>query len=317
MVWPCFLALVVMSHWLLDIMCEKWGGSEWRLLLPERVLGSLARSYQRWRWLRLDFRIWEGWSPSGMFQPLGVRVWNLDSLPETPHPTPASLVSPELQFLLSQNQETAHISDCLCILLAVTLCLRSQLLSLVREQLGNRLSRMLSPVLHGLLLSGILALESCLPRLSSKFSQCLEVFWLFFSSFHSCPWQKNDSDTVTTLLWPEAEFPFCILPAASCRSFYAFEGRAHHMAMRVGILDWQQGQKPALGLKWSGEGPYLCCFQCVTLSGSLDLLRLQFCHLQNGSDDTCAVYLIDFVWGWATGNAAKSTLRWQTWLFLL
>ena len=72
---------------------------------------------------------------------------------------------------------------------------------------------------------------------------------------------RRMADTVTTLLCPETEFPFCVLPAASCRYFYAFEGHAHRVAVRVGILDWQQGRKPALGLKWSGEGPCLCCFQ--------------------------------------------------------
>ena len=178
MVCPCFLALVVMSHWLLDIMCEKWSGSEWCLLLPERVSGSLAGSYQRWRWLSLDIRIWEGCSPSGMLLPCGLLIWNLDNLPKTSHPlTP--LVSPELQFLLPQNQETALTSDCLCILSAVTLRLRPQ----PRWPCAGTNSRTSSLVLHGLLLSGILALESCLPRLSSKSSQCLEGFLLVFIQF--------------------------------------------------------------------------------------------------------------------------------------
>lgn len=137
------------------------------LLLSEKILADRTWTDQLvsiWAGddLRLDFRIWgrlvSFWNAAFLGSPLRAREST---------GTPTSGAAPELQGWLPQPrgvlQSPPAFASSRC-----PFCCGSQPLSWAHGWPGNHLSRTLRSFLHGSLLSGTVALESCLPWLSPR-----------------------------------------------------------------------------------------------------------------------------------------------------
>lgn len=185
------------------------------LLLSEKILADRTWTDQLvsiWAGddLRRGFRIWgrlvSFWNAAFPGSPLRARE-------STGTPSPGA--DPELQGWLPQLQPPPAFASS-----RHPLCCGSQPLSWAHGRPGNHLSRTLRSFLHGSLLSGMVALESCLPWLSPRSLRyhVVPLLFLFVPSFCSCSWRKEPSDSCHSV-WPEQVSPLCILTVASCLPF--------------------------------------------------------------------------------------------------